>query len=140
MRVVLDTNVLLSAFINRDGYPFRALGLWPAKRYHLVTSLAQIEELRRASRYPAVRSRVTRAEMGRLVNVMRQRAFVVEELPSVDASPDPDDDLILATAIAGGAHYLVTGDKADLLALGTVQGVRLLGVREFVGLFAPYDR
>lgn len=132
MRVVLDTNVLLSAFINRDGYPARALTLWLDKKIDLVTSSAQIDEFRHASRYPRVRRRVNPAQVGRLVNGLRQRAIVIEDLPEIDASPDPDDNRILATAIAGRARYLVTGDKSDLLSLGRVQGVRIVSVRAFV--------
>ncbi len=57
---------------------------------------------------------------------------MIECLPRVDDSPDPDDNNVLATAIAGGAHYLVTGDKTDLQTLEKVQSVRILTVREFM--------
>ena len=47
--------------------------------------------------------------------------------PRVDAlSGDPDDDLVLASAIAGGAEVLVTGDRRHLLPLGVVEGLRVL--------------
>ncbi len=52
---------------------------------------------------------------------------------------DPDDDWVLATAIAGGAEAIVTGD-ADLLALGVFQGIRILSPRQFLqGLEAGFD-
>jgi uncharacterized protein len=42
---------------------------------------------------------------------------------------------MIATALVGEAQYLVSGDKRDLLGLGAVAGVRILTIREFVGLF-----
>jgi putative PIN family toxin of toxin-antitoxin system len=41
----------------------------------------------------------------------------------VSYSPDPDDNIILATAIAGNADYLVSGDKSDLLKLGVIEDI-----------------
>lgn len=47
----------------------------------------------------------------------------VTSLPIVSYSPDPDDNIILATAIAGNADYLVSGDKSDLLKLGVIEDI-----------------
>lgn len=47
-------------------------------------------------------------------------------------SPDPDDNPIIAAALAGEAQYLVSGDKDDVQALGTVAGVRVLTLQEFM--------
>jgi predicted nucleic acid-binding protein len=52
-----------------------------------------------------------------LINELRESAVGVSNLPKVSASPDPYDNYLLATAVAGGADYLITGDKVDLLAL-----------------------
>lgn len=136
MRVVLDTNIYISTLISREGVAAQSLSLWIAKQFDLVTSHEQIEELRRVSRYDRVATLINRAEVGSLVNALRAKALVVGDLPEVDASPDPDDNVILATALAGEAQYLVTGDKADLLSLEKVQGVRIITVRSFVEAFA----
>jgi predicted nucleic acid-binding protein len=65
----------------------------------------------------------------------------LQELPNVELSPDPDDNPILATAIAGGADYLVTGDKRDLLSLGKVEAVQIVTARAFADLLglSPAD-
>lgn len=55
MLVVVDTNVLLSAFIRVDSNPYKVVQAWFDDRYDLVSSPAQIEELSRASRYPRIR-------------------------------------------------------------------------------------
>ena len=135
MRVVLDTNVLIAAFISRRGLPARAVELWSSGDYDLITSTWQIEEFRKASRYDRVKQRVRYAEVGTFVNALRIDAITMETLPRVELSPDPDDNYILATAIAGKAQYLVTGDKSDLQILGKVEGVRIVTVRAFVEVF-----
>ena len=55
MRVILDTNVLLSAFIRVDSNPYVVLHAWLDGRFELVSSGAQIEEITRVARYPQVR-------------------------------------------------------------------------------------
>ena len=65
---------------------------------------------------------------------MREIAVVVEALPEVDVSPDPYDNYLLSIASGGEADYLVTGDKPDLLALGSYDGTRIVSVRDFITL------
>ena len=132
MRVVLDTNILVSACISRRGAPHEALNGWLDGRYQLVTSTWQIEEFRAASRYERVRKRLDAPIVGRFINLMRAHAVVTNKLPTIDLSPDPDDNFIIATAIAGSAHYLVTGDKSDLRILEKVRSIPVLSAREFV--------
>ena len=135
MRVVLDTNVLIAAFVSPKGFASRVLDLWIEGEYELVTSSWQIEEFRRVSRYDRVKKRIEPHEVGTFVNALREHAIVIEDLPSIDVSPDPDDNPIVATAIAGAAQYLVSADKRDVLDLGAVAGVRILTIGDFMGLF-----
>ena len=135
MRVVLDTNIFISALLTPKGLPSQVLRLWFENRYDLVTSSWQIEELRAVSRRDKIKERVKAADVGTLVNNLRSKALVIDELPSVSYSPDPDDDNIIAAALAARAHYIVSRDKDDVLELGKVEGVRMLTVREFVRLF-----
>ncbi|MEM7738459.1 MAG: putative toxin-antitoxin system toxin component, PIN family [Deinococcota bacterium] len=134
MQCVLDTNIFISALISPGGYAARALDLWLIKRYDMVTSQYQLNELRRVSRYARFKNRIRPTEMGTLINILQVKALVLDNLPYVDYSPDPDDNAILATALAGGAQYLVSGDKSDVLVLGKVDGTRILSARDFVNL------
>ncbi len=134
MLVVLDTNILISAFLSEKGSPYKALLLWFEGEYKLVTSEWQIEEFRKSTRYKRLRERLEPALVGRFVNLLRVQATVLTDLPTLDVSPDPDDNPILATAIKGKAQYLITGDKSDLLRLEKVQAVRILSVNDFVAL------
>ncbi|HNP42319.1 MAG TPA: putative toxin-antitoxin system toxin component, PIN family, partial [Nitrospira sp.] len=74
------------------------------------------------------------AEAGRLVNDLRRLATLIDHLPTLDISPDPYDNFLLAMAQAGHADLLVTGDKRDLLSLSSHQGTRILTARDALGL------
>ena len=119
MRVVLDTNVLLSALISRGGVPDRIYRAWRAGKFILISSRVQIAELRRASRYPKLRTVLQPHLVGKMINNL-QRTIVLEHLvPSVETD-DPNDAFLLAMAGMGQADYLVTGDKhAGLLQRGS---------------------
>ncbi len=56
MRVVLDTNILFSALISPHGFPDLIYRAWRAARFEVVTSRTQLDEIRRASRYPKFQS------------------------------------------------------------------------------------
>jgi putative PIN family toxin of toxin-antitoxin system len=134
MRVVLDTGILIAALITTDTPPALIYQAWRKKRFELVTSEWQLNEFRRVSRYPKLRNYLKPAEAGNLVNGLRHQAMVLETLPTVDLSPDPDDNPVLAMAEASQAQYLVTGDKIDLLNLGVFGSTRIVTARQFVEL------
>ncbi|MGL4610101.1 MAG: putative toxin-antitoxin system toxin component, PIN family [Trueperaceae bacterium] len=123
MRVVLDTTTLISSFISRDSYPYKAVNLWFQKEYTLVTSHWQIEELRGVSQRPHIKTLITEHEVGRLINLLRKKAIVLKDLPDTAHSADPDDNPILSAAIAAQAQYIVSGDKKHLLSLKSVRGI-----------------
>lgn len=126
MRVVLDTNVLLSALISPHGAPDAIYRAWRAARFEIVTSLAQLDELRRASRYPKFQAVLQPHRVGAMVN-NRQRAVVLERLPDGVETDDPDDAFLLAMAQAGDVDYLVTGDhRAGLLQRGNIGRTRIV--------------
>ena len=82
MRVILDTNVLLSALISPYAPPDTIYNAWRAARFELVTSVVQLDELRRVSRYPKLKAVLPAHRVGAMVNNM-QRAIVLEQLPSL---------------------------------------------------------
>jgi putative PIN family toxin of toxin-antitoxin system len=134
VRVLLDTNVLLSALLVRGTPPDRLYEAWRQGRFALVSCERQLEELNRVSRRPVLRERLRPAEAGRLVNEIRRLAILCEPVNVASISPDPDDDFLLAVAEAARADYLVTGDKADLLSLGCHRATRILTARQLVEL------
>jgi len=132
MRVVLDSNLIISALVNGAGVPARVLEAWRRGRFALVLSEEQLEELRRVTRYERLRPLITAAAAGVLLNELRAHAQMLSDLPHVDRSLDPADNFLLAMAQAGEADALVTGDKHDLLSIGTFQRTRIITARQFL--------
>ena len=126
MRVVLDTNILFSALISPHGAPDTIYRAWRMARFVVVTSLAQLDEIRRASRYPKLQAVLQPTKVGVMINNL-QRALVLDQLSRSFEADDPDDAFLLAMADAGRADYLVTGDRrAGLLERGHSGRTRIL--------------
>jgi len=126
MRVVLDTNILFSALISPHGPPDAIYRAWRGARFELVTSRIQLEEIRRASRYPKLQAILQPAKVGVMINNL-QRAVVLDQLPDSFEADDPDDAFLLAMAAIGNADYLVTGDRrAGLLQRGHLGRTRII--------------
>ena len=132
MRVVLDTGILITALITRDTPPDRIYQAWRKRRFELVTSEWQLEEFRRVSRYPKLRNYLQPIEAGNLVNGLRHQARLLDYLPDIELSADPDDNPLLAMAIAGEVDYLVSGDERDVLALKKAGKARITTARRFL--------
>ena len=132
MRVVLDTNVLLSALINPDGTPAQLIMAWREQHFELITSIVQLVELGDVARRPVMRARILPARVGRFINDLRKLASLLKRLPHVDRSSDPADNFLLAMAEAGQADYLVSGDQRGVLALQEHGTTRILRTREML--------
>jgi putative PIN family toxin of toxin-antitoxin system len=129
-RVVLDTNVLISAALSRLGSPFACLR-WVLDNATLIVARELLEELE---------TRLARPKFNKYVDDLRRREFVadlglsavlVELSGMVRVCRDPDDDKLLEIAVAGRVDCLVTGDQ-DLLVLHPFQGIPILTPAEFV--------
>jgi hypothetical protein len=116
MRVVLDTNILVSALISPSGHPAAICDAWQERKFILLTCAEQLDEFRSTLQKPRVAELIKPYGAGRLVNQIKKIAELVSALPRVIRSPDPTDDFLLALAQAGNADYLVTGDKSGLLS------------------------
>jgi hypothetical protein len=134
MRVVLDTNILVSALMINTGNPAAIYRAWREGRFTLLTCAEHLDELRASLRKPAIADRIKPYTAGGLVNEMKL-AETIGSLPRVQRSPDPTDDFLLSLSEAGKADYLVTGDKSGLLALDRHKTTRIVSAREFAGLF-----
>ena len=134
MRLVVDTNILISALLAATSLPAHLIVLWREGRFDLLTSAEQLDELMRVTRYPKIRERLAPALAGRLINDIRELAVVLPALPVIAVSPDPYDNYLLAMAASGSADFLVTGDKRDLLALKLYEGTKIVTVRDFLVL------
>jgi hypothetical protein len=132
MRVVLDTNILISALIVQSGTPGLIYRSWIDGHFILLTCHLQLDELRLTLKKPKLAARIRPHRAGRLVNELKDLAVSVDPLPDVKRSSDPMDDFLLAAAEAGTADYLVSGDKSGLLYLRRHKGTRIVPASEFV--------
>lgn len=140
MRIVLDTKLLCSALIAPGGVADRVYVAWRERSFALLTCEEQLEEFRRVTRYPRIRRYIEPAAAGTMHNELRRLAVLVTELPSVETSRDPADNFLLAMAQAGEADFLVTGDKHDLLSLGTFGRTRIVTARQLLERLAPEQK
>ena len=141
VRVVFDTNIFVSAFIQPKSPPGRLVArLIQGNGFELVLSASILAEVSRALRYPKVRKRIRLddddldlrvAMLGILATMVSVNSRTV-----TGVSRDPDDDAILAAAVEGCADYVVTGDH-DLLAIGDYQGIRIVTPRALLQRLAP---
>jgi predicted nucleic acid-binding protein len=117
MRVVLDTNILLSGLINPHGTPAQLITGWRERRYDLITSTEQLIELGDVARRPVLRARIVPSTVGRLIRDLRKLAEVLTRLHAVEA---------------GNANYLVSGDRRGVLVLGTHGTTQIVRARDFL--------
>ena len=141
MRVVLDTNVLVSATLIAGGQEARILRAWRAGVFDLVVSPAILEEIGRVLTEARLRRRrwMTDDEVAALLEGLAQESVVVSGRVPVQVSRDPADDKFLAAAVEGRADYVVTGDR-DLLDLGTYRGVQMIRPESFARQLATERR
>ena len=121
LRVVLDTNVLLSGIAYPASIPGKIIAAWRYGSVDVVLSGFILDELRRVLPRLANRRLLSAVEIEDLVDILSIQAEIVDPLPNQTPDlRDPNDLPVLGTLLAaqraGGADYLVTGDK-DLLAM-----------------------
>lgn len=130
--MLLDTNVLVSAILF-GGLPRRLLDLGLRGYRQLVTSVALLDELEDVlcARFAFDRAaaRLTRAELETI-------ADLVDPGPIPAVARDPDDDAVLAAAVAGTVAVIVTGDR-DLVVLETHVGIAIATPRQFADQQLP---
>jgi putative PIN family toxin of toxin-antitoxin system len=131
-RLVIDTNVFVSGLISGAGSPARILRAVRGKRAVHLVSDPIVEEYLRVLDYPRIRKfkNITDAFIADIAAYLVYQTERIELQSLIRMSPDPDDDILLNTAVDGRATLLVSGDKTDLLALRTVEGIPIVSARE----------
>ncbi len=136
LRVLLDTNVLISAAIRPSGVPGQIVTAFLTRReFELVLSPMIVTEIEKTLRLPKIRKYLLEpdnaflwlADLAALADVVRDTGRIV------GACRDPADDIVLAAALEGRASVIVTGDD-DLLALVEYESVAIVTPRAFLEL------
>jgi hypothetical protein len=137
---LLDTNIWVSALLNKDGLPARVVQAWRDDAIDLVTALPLLEEIGEVLRRPRIKKkyRIEDEEIVQYLELIAARSAVVPVAGKIKLCRDPDDDAQLEAAIAGGAKYLVTRDDDIKRDLGVIRemkrhGIRVVSVSRFLG-------
>lgn len=134
LRAVLDTNVIVSAFIRPDGASGQILELVTHGKFQVVLSPALLDELRRTLQRPGVRRyvQVSEEELEVRLAQLQILADTVGGTQKLDlVLRDPKDLPIVVAAIEGRASTIVTGDD-DLLSIGAYESVLIMSPRQFL--------
>jgi len=132
MRFVIDTNLLVSGLMF-SGLRRELLEAARAGEFELCTSDLLLAELQRVLGRHQFADRLARAGLtaADIVSDLRRLAVVVAPASVPRVVPtDPDDDHVLAAAIAGAADLIASGDRRDLLPLKSYSGIAIVTARE----------
>ncbi len=135
MRIVLDTNVVMSALLWR-GNPYQLLqAIRQRSNLQMYSSAALLEELGDVLTRPSATKRLG-AIGQRASTLLLDYSYAVQLIePAPLAQPvcrDPDDDEVLALAVAAQADLIVSGDQ-DLLVIGQFEGIAIVTARDALG-------
>ena len=134
LRVVLDANVFVSAYIQPEGAPGRVIqSLLLDSAFELILTEAIIDEVLDSLSYPKVR-KASRSKIDPELwfeDLVMLAHCVTGETDTRRMSKDPDDDKYPAGAVEGRAGFIVTGD-VDLLQLREYEGIQIVTPRAFL--------
>jgi uncharacterized protein len=134
MRVVFDTNVLVSALMFEDSIPAQAF-FYAIKNREVLISTALTTELHEVIYRPKFDKYITDSEREDFMLALVDTSTLVAVLESIDVCRDPKDNMILELAVSGKAKIIVTGDT-DLLELNPFQEIEILNPQTFLKNFS----
>jgi uncharacterized protein len=135
LRVVIDTNVIVSGILSRSGAPAELLDAWRERRYLLLSSPAIIAEVQAVLKYPRIREKyhLSDEEINLTMALLEHEALLLPGEANVAGSvpADPKDEMFLACALDGQADLIVSGDH-HLLELGAFRDIPIINARQFL--------
>ncbi|HYM77794.1 MAG TPA: putative toxin-antitoxin system toxin component, PIN family [Candidatus Dormibacteraeota bacterium] len=138
MRVILDTNVLLSALLSPLGSPAKLLDAWERKRFTLVACHPLVAEFRDVASRPFFKARLRGSTVELLAAGLLDFSLFCTDLTRGPTAPDAKDSYLLVLAEASHADFLVTGDK-ELLALKRHKSTRFITPASMVDILKTQE-
>lgn len=132
MKIVIDTNVLFAAFKSRRGASYKLVSLLPEEKFSVAISVPLIIEYEDVLRRGKLPSPISAQDISDFIDFFcsmgeRQEIFFLWR-PFL---PDPNNDLVLEVAVAGGCDAIITYNKRHFKNV-TKFGLRILDPREFL--------
>ena len=134
LRLVIDTNVLISAALKPAGLQRTVLLLAITKPARLYVSRPILTEYDTVLARPALRIR--KGLRQQLLQLIKNHTYIVAPTRRLEVTNDPDDNIFLECADAAGADYLVTGNQKDFPRFW--KKTKVITPREFIDLAAPH--
>lgn len=142
VKVVVDTNIWVSALVAPTGVAARLVDLWRQDKFKLVVSEQQIDELTEVLTRPRfLKYRIDEQETADLLESISTRSERITLKDDIKLCSDPDDDIFIEAAILGKARYLITGDKGikndpTIISLLHKHGVTVTSISSFLKTLA----
>lgn len=133
MKIVLDTNVLVSGLLSPAGAPGRIVDLVTSLRVTVVFDDRILAEYREVLARP--RLRIGAVEAAAVIDLMEKEGLLVSAPPLPLQLPDPDDLPFVEVAEAGGAAALVTGNARHFIPIQGTFGVPIVAPADFLRLW-----
>ena len=134
LRLVLDTNIIVSAALKPDGLERTVLLLALTKPARLYVNEAIIAEY--ASVFARPELKIRKGLRQQLLQLIRSRCYRVAPTKRLQVTPDPDDNIFLGCVDAARADYLVTGNQRHFPRFW--KKTKVITSREFISIVAPH--
>jgi putative PIN family toxin of toxin-antitoxin system len=134
LRLVIDTNILISAAIKPAGLQRTVLLLAITRPARLWVSRPILEEYSEV--LGRLELRIRKGLRQQLLQLIKNHSYTVVPTRRLDVTSDPDDNMFLECADAGRADYLVTGNQKHFPRFW--KKTKIITTREFIGLTAPH--
>ena len=135
LRVVIDTNILVSALLSKKGRPANIVAAWRERKFLVFTSEEAILEVERVLQELASTGKyiISKEDIESILNLLRKDAILVPgQIDTKGAIPqDPDDEKYLSIALEGEVNIIISGDK-HLLDLTSYREVSIQNARQFL--------
>jgi putative PIN family toxin of toxin-antitoxin system len=136
---LVDTNVWISALINPRGYPARLKDAWLDGKLQIVVSVALLDEIADVLSRPRIRDKyhLNTEDVKEFLRLIAGKSITVATTGTLHLCRDPDDDLMLETALNGSATFAVSRDDdlkrdQELISRMLEQGIEVLSVQRFL--------
>lgn len=133
IRIVVDTNLFVSALINVNSRS-RLNQILENELLEILLDKTLLAEILQVINRPKFNKYISKDQIFDFLELLAERCFFVETKATVKFSPDPKDDFLLALCKDGQADYLLTGNKIDLLDLKQFEQTKIISLTEFLDL------
>ena len=138
-KILIDTNVWISAFLNPSGYPAKIITAWLEDKIQIVISMSLLKEILNVLQRPRIQKKYKYSveEIKTYLDLIFQRAEKIEPAGNINLCRDTRDNIVLETALSGQAKYLVTRDDdikrdPDLIQAMSKSGIEVITVSRFL--------